>query len=286
AAEIHERFPQLSVDLIVTDIFQSERLQSATKDVGRYSAFVSLESKRLNAEVPEGQPRRKVHEMSSEIAAKWREMSEEEKDVATKGELAHLRDRRANKEIGEHRVPAAAAHDSFLTLERVQENLERLNIRTGDEHLLISTRGSNKVFHKPFVFASSDRVVEFFNNAYKDVPTEMGYRMDAFMVSGVEGLARTQVQVLTKLKKDISQLIFRKLRKNALAGLRLDEWFTSVFIESITRRYGIIVKNWPLPEFKNPSSVGTKTELDILWNAWNTDATHFYRMTSSEHSEW
>ncbi|KAF9054925.1 hypothetical protein BDP27DRAFT_1146541, partial [Rhodocollybia butyracea] len=260
AAEIHERFPQLSVDLIVTDIFQSERLQSATKDVGRYSAFVSLESKRLNAEVPEGQPRRKVHEMSSEIAAKWREMSEEEKDVATKGELAHLRDRRANKEIGEHRVPAAAAHDSFLTLERVQENLERLNIRTGDEHLLISTRGSNKVFHKPFVFASSDRVVEFFNNAYKDVPTEMGYRMDAFMVSGVEEecVGRTKV----------GRMVY--------VG----------FIESITRRYGIIVKNWPLPEFKNPSSVGTKTELDILWNAWNTDATHFYRMTSSEHSEW
>jgi hypothetical protein len=48
AQEIHERFPHLSVSLITTDIFQSERLQSATKDVGRYSAFVSLESKRIN----------------------------------------------------------------------------------------------------------------------------------------------------------------------------------------------------------------------------------------------
>lgn len=86
-------------------------------------------------------------------------------------------------------------------------------MRTGDEHLLITTRGSNKVFHKPYVYASSDRVIEFFSNAYKEIPADMGYRMDAFMVSGVEGLARTQVQVLTQLKKDISQLIFRKLRK-------------------------------------------------------------------------
>ena len=49
AEEIHEQFLHLPVDHIVTDIFQSERLQSATKDVGRYSVFVSLESKHLNA---------------------------------------------------------------------------------------------------------------------------------------------------------------------------------------------------------------------------------------------
>ena len=246
AKELHQRFPHLSPELIATDIFQSERLQSSTKDVGKYSAFVSLECKCRNAgeftcatilfiltlptDVPEGQPRRKVHEMSKEIAAKWREMSKEEKDAATKEELAHLRDRRANKEVGEHWVAATAAQDSFLTLERVQENvsllgvlfkkylmytnqLTRLTMRTGDEHLLITTRGSNKVFHKPFVFASSSRVVEFFSNAYKEVPTDMGYRMDAFMVSGVEGLARTQVQLLQQLKKDISQIILRKLRE-------------------------------------------------------------------------
>jgi len=93
------------------------------------------------------------------------------------------------------------------------DQLRRLTMRTGDEHLLITTRGSNKVFHKPFVFASSNRVVEFFSNAYKEIPVDMGYRMDAFMVSGIEGLARTQVQVLQQLKKDIGQLIFRKLRE-------------------------------------------------------------------------
>jgi hypothetical protein len=58
------------------------------------------------------------------------------------------------------------------------------------------------------------------------------------------------------------------------------------FDEQITKRHGIVVKNWPLTEFKNPSSVGTKTELEILWNAWNSDATHFYRMTKSEYDDW
>lgn len=49
AAEIHERFPRRSADEIATDIFQSHRLHTSTKDVGRYHAFVSLQSKVLNA---------------------------------------------------------------------------------------------------------------------------------------------------------------------------------------------------------------------------------------------
>lgn len=49
AEELHSRFPHRSTELIATDIFQSQRLQSATKNVGNYSAFVSLECERLNA---------------------------------------------------------------------------------------------------------------------------------------------------------------------------------------------------------------------------------------------
>jgi len=58
------------------------------------------------------------------------------------------------------------------------------------------------------------------------------------------------------------------------------------FAERITVRYGIVVVNWPLPKFMNPSSLGTKTEAELLWNAWETDTAHFYRMTSQEYTDW
>jgi len=146
AQELHRRFRHRSAELIATDIFQSQRLQSATKNVGKYNAFVSLECKRLNAgkltcatvfvllilklstEIPEGQPRQKVNELAKKIGAKWSAMSDEEKIAATTEELAHLRERRANREVGEHRVAATAAQDSFLTLERVQENVSCLSV--------------------------------------------------------------------------------------------------------------------------------------------------------------
>lgn len=58
------------------------------------------------------------------------------------------------------------------------------------------------------------------------------------------------------------------------------------FAECITVHYGIIVVNWPLPKFTNPSSLSTRTEAEILWNAWQTDTAHFYRMTGEEYTGW
>lgn len=60
----------------------------------------------------------------------------------------------------------------------------------------------------------------------------------------------------------------------------------SGFAERITVRYGIVVVNWPLAKFVNPSSVSTKTEAEILWNAWETDTARFYRMTGEEYKTW
>lgn len=62
-------------------------------------------------------------------------------------------------------------------------------------------------------------------------------------------------------------------------------YYTS-FTEHITVRYGIIAVNWPLPKFINPSSVSMKTELELLWNAWETNTAHFHRMTTQEYADW
>ncbi|KAE9403527.1 hypothetical protein BT96DRAFT_990188 [Gymnopus androsaceus JB14] len=266
AAEIHECFIHLPTELIATDIFQSERLQVSTKNVGRYNTFVSLQSKLMNAEIPEGQPRQKVDELSKKISKMWEVMSEEEKDAATREELAHLCDCQANKE-------------------RVQETLQHLTMRTGNEHLLITTHGSNKVYHKLFVFTSSNHVVEFFSNAYKEIPADMGYRMDAFMVSGVEGLAQMHVQIIAQMKKDIAGLIFRKPQES-VGNVKVGRMTYLGFEEQITKRFGVVVKNWPLNEFKNPSHVSTKSELELLWHAWESGVAHFYRMTTQEYSDW
>lgn len=58
------------------------------------------------------------------------------------------------------------------------------------------------------------------------------------------------------------------------------------FKEHITRPYRIVVKNWPLKEFKNPSSISTRSDLSVLWNSLETGTTHFYRMNDAEYQQW
>ncbi|KAJ3766983.1 hypothetical protein FB446DRAFT_793605 [Lentinula raphanica] len=286
AAEIHAKFPKFSADCITADIFQSARLNLvSTKNVGPYAAFLSAEAKRFNdAEEAVGRKHWKINQLAKKISEKWKNMSQEERIEATKDDLEALRERRENKEVGTHNVDITSSQDSTIMAEKLKEALKCLGVRTADEGLLIVTRGNMMRFHKPYVWTTSSRVDVFFESVYKAPPTDIGYRMDAYMVSGVEGVARIHVQAMADLKKEVRSLIFWKLQE--CAGTAVPKMFYTGFDHYITAHYSIVIKNWPLLMFTNPSQISTKTELDILWAAWNSDATSFYRMTTRKFQEW
>lgn len=58
------------------------------------------------------------------------------------------------------------------------------------------------------------------------------------------------------------------------------------FTERITMCYGIVIKNWPLERFENPSSISTGAAVATLLNSWVSGATHFYRMSVQEFKNW
>ncbi|KAJ4468429.1 hypothetical protein C8J55DRAFT_564933 [Lentinula edodes] len=109
--------------------------------------------------------------------------------------------------------------------------------------------------------------------------------MDAFMILGVEGVARNGVQVLTEMKSKVAGLILQKLKQCA-GKYEVKKMFYTNFDEHFTETYGIVVKNWPLKDFKNPSSITSKAEVSVLWNAWETGTAHFHMMTRTEHAAW
>ncbi|KAJ3864419.1 hypothetical protein EV359DRAFT_41114 [Lentinula novae-zelandiae] len=267
AAEVRSRFPDHTLERVITDVFQSQRLKDSSKDISRYSAFTSLQMRALNANTPEGQPRQKVNQLSHIIAEKWRGMTEEERVAAMEDEIVALRERRENKELGMwHNADVSATHDSSMTVSRVKEELTRLAARTGDECILVVTRGSLSRFRPPETYCSSEKSESFLSTVMKTSGADLAMRMDAFMVLGVEGVARNHVQILTEMKSK--------------------KMFYTNFEDHVTRPFGIIIKNWPLKEFKNPSSISTRADVSILWNAWETGTAHFYMMTREEHQAW
>ena len=58
------------------------------------------------------------------------------------------------------------------------------------------------------------------------------------------------------------------------------------FDDLITQRHGIIIKNWPLKRFCNPSAVATRIELGILLNSWESGATCFQKLSRDEMRTW
>ena len=58
------------------------------------------------------------------------------------------------------------------------------------------------------------------------------------------------------------------------------------FGDQITQKYGVVVENWPLKDFCNPSSVKSRIELETLYHAWNSGATRFRKLTPDEMTAW
>ncbi|KAJ3966903.1 hypothetical protein EV361DRAFT_953686 [Lentinula raphanica] len=98
-----------------------------------------------------------------------------------------------------------------MSIAHIKEELSRLNTCTGDEPVLLICRGTMTHFHAPESFCFSERAANFVSTVVKLNANDLAYRMDAYMCSGIEGVARSQAQILLELKAKTFALILQKL---------------------------------------------------------------------------
>jgi hypothetical protein len=67
---------------------------------------------------------------------------------------------------------------------------------------------------------------------------------------------------------------------------KLSRMFYSNFETHITDKFGIVVVNWPLPQFVSPCALGSRLELQTLHNAWQSGSTYFRRLSREELAQW
>jgi hypothetical protein len=67
---------------------------------------------------------------------------------------------------------------------------------------------------------------------------------------------------------------------------KLSRMFYSNFETHITDKFGIVVVNWPLPQFASPCALGSCLELQTLRNAWQSGSTYFRRLSREELVQW
>ncbi|THV02223.1 hypothetical protein K435DRAFT_620800, partial [Dendrothele bispora CBS 962.96] len=260
AERIHSEVGNRSASQIFEDIMQTARLRRTSRKTNRFNAFLRTEMRRINEALGPDESRRKVNDCALEIAEKWKSMSEDEQKAATEDAMKELGDHRENRHLGAHNSAISTFHDFRTSMDAVKLELQRLNARTGTEVILIAVRSNVSHFHRPEVVTTSDRPMDFINMAFKQPISDVAARMEGFMISGVE--------------------------EECAGRNKIPRMYYVNFADKITRVHRIVVKNWPLEKFINPSSLGSMIEVELLLNAWNSGTTYFYKLTTSEYEDW
>ncbi|GBE84609.1 hypothetical protein SCP_0605880 [Sparassis crispa] len=149
---------------------------------------------------------------------------------------------------------------------------------------MLAVRSSADHYNQPHVFMTSEKLADFFTTSFNATLSDVAVCLEGFCLSGIPGLLRHSQDAILQLKASISALILRKLRETA--GTQVSRMYYVNFEQHITDKYGVVLKNWPLEKFCSPSVVNSRTELDVLLCAWNTNATLFHRLSTEELEKW
>ncbi|PCH42013.1 hypothetical protein WOLCODRAFT_73099 [Wolfiporia cocos MD-104 SS10] len=285
AQSLRKTFGSHSIKYYHQLILQTSRLHSQTHKVSRWNAYLSQEVRRINSELQPNMQHKKSSELTAQISVQWKALTPEEHDTVTANAVEELKDKRENRATARHRLPVQAFHNGCGTLKKMKHELQMLNLRTGIECAIISTRGDLDTYNSPYYYATSKRVADFFEATFKTNLADIGLCMEAYLISRIQvGVVSNHVQELLDLKKQTATLILCKL--NETAKTKVPRMYYNNFKTSITAKYGVICEGWPLSKFCCPSNVGSRTELMVLNHVFESSSAHFRAMGTKEFKKW
>ncbi|KAI9061962.1 hypothetical protein FKP32DRAFT_1574720, partial [Trametes sanguinea] len=267
---------------------QQSRLRSKPRKISQWNAFVSQEMQKLNEGLDEEHRKRISADLIKDLAARWKDMSPEEKSEAVGDGVEKLSERQETRQHGVHNVAINAFHDVRATLDSISQQLDYLNGRTGADILLVAVRCDPEQYNRPYVFYTNDRIPQFVASATgkKETLHKFAMRMEAACIGGLDEVARSHHSDILQLKAQVRDLIETKLKQACTRG-KIERMFYVNFDEHVTLKYGIVVEGWPFPDkFIAPGKFGSVAELRVLLAAWESGTAYFRSMTNSEWRQW
>ncbi|KAG1850258.1 hypothetical protein C8R48DRAFT_778233 [Suillus tomentosus] len=251
AIQLREKFGHHSVDYYYETIMQQSRKTHA------------------NDALPPGTERQKAPAMMKDLSERWKDMSKDEHEAIME-----------DAELSQRNIAVSSFQDGKRTLASIDHKLAALNARTGMEIIVLAGHSDVDHFNQPHVF-HTERARNFFTACLKSSVHDIAFRLEGFCVAGVKGLARMHIEEVIQLKRQISELVLKKLQTVA-APQKVSRMYYQNFDTNITARYCIIIENWPLTKFRAPGDISSRNELSVLYRAWESDAARFRHPTNTE----
>lgn len=58
------------------------------------------------------------------------------------------------------------------------------------------------------------------------------------------------------------------------------------FDSQVTYVYRVVIEGWPLSKFSCPSDIGSRTEVQLLYDSWKSGVTRFRKLSGVEWQNW
>ncbi|TFK78125.1 hypothetical protein K466DRAFT_607290, partial [Polyporus arcularius HHB13444] len=179
--------------------------------------------------------------------------------------------------------PAPTAYDSVF-----RPSAERSTSDVSTDVLFIAVRSKLDFWNAPYVFWSNDCVATFWETLTKKNLYDLALQMEGFSISGLESIVRKHADELLIVKKEAADLILDKLREVSLLAARgsITKMYYTNFEKHITLKYGIVLQNWPLQEFKAPGKFSSIPLLQMLSDCFKQGTSQFVALSDVEWAAW
>ncbi|RDX48314.1 hypothetical protein OH76DRAFT_1352635, partial [Lentinus brumalis] len=259
-------------------------LKKPPRKISLWNAYVSKELRRINDEEPEKTVRVSSSEIIKGLGETWASMTAEEQEAVAGEELKKLKERQEGRRQGVHNVTLNAFNDTRATLASVVSQLEECHGRTENEFVLLAVRSKHDDYNPPYVFYTGDRIANFVEIVTKNTIQDFAVKLEAYCISGVDGVARTAQQETLELKHKVKELILQKLQETCTRTTVVKMFYVN-FEDHMTLKYGIIIKNWPIKRFAAPGKL-SRVELEVLLSAWTNGSTAFIELNNEDWTAW
>lgn len=134
-------------------------------------------------------------EVTRIMREQYANLNDEEK-VKLDEHVKELEARRNNWAVGLRNVGLAAFHDTRIMFDKLHHKLSNLNARTDTEIIIIGVRGSLAAYNKPAIYYSNERIRKFFEDLTGATLLDLGIRMEAYCIGGVDRWSVSHVHCL------------------------------------------------------------------------------------------
>ncbi|KIY64704.1 hypothetical protein CYLTODRAFT_492889 [Cylindrobasidium torrendii FP15055 ss-10] len=281
AEGLHTRFPTYSAAWFERTIIQSSTKRRQRKILS-WNVFVSRRARELNDEREHaGSAALKPPDLAGLLSSEWSQMSEAEKQPYHDG-VVELEDRNDMKALAVQNVSINAFQDARQTIAQVRKMLSEMKARTGVESTVFAVRSKLDDYLRPIQILSSTTLNGFWELCIGKSVEEIGNRMEAYAVGGLENVLNKYARDITSLRAQVSDLVLRKLQEACYPDPAKQMDYKS-FGHRYTDPYGIVIRNWPLAEFRPPYLITKRVELETLMVALLRTKI-FDRLTKEEHT--